>query len=180
MRLLPLWVLLALLLFAGQANAELYQYEDAKGVIHYTDDLGNVPEAYRNDVKVRREIQSRPGASDQSGDSVSKQQQSVSDADTAQPAGKKQREGIAQQAKKLEAQHNRLQKEYEQLKAEQEKLKKNRPPKSASKKEKRAYEKKVRELNKRIEAYRQRADAYKQKVDAFNAKVEALNKKQQQ
>lgn len=45
-------VIAILFFLASAAYADLYQWKDREGVIHITDDLKKVPEAYRNKVKV--------------------------------------------------------------------------------------------------------------------------------
>jgi len=37
----------ALLLFATASPAEIYRWEDESGTVHFTDDMTNIPEAYR-------------------------------------------------------------------------------------------------------------------------------------
>lgn len=45
----------ALLMSAPMAFAELYEWKDRAGVVHLTDSIQNVPEEYRDGVKVHRE-----------------------------------------------------------------------------------------------------------------------------
>ena len=46
-RSVPLLSLLVTLALGGPASAELYQWTDGDGVLHYTSDLASIPEAYR-------------------------------------------------------------------------------------------------------------------------------------
>ena len=60
---LSLWLFLGILAFSAllvpPASADIYRWEDEKGVIHFTDDLSAVPAKYR---KKAREIQKTPPA----------------------------------------------------------------------------------------------------------------------
>jgi len=46
---------LLILLFAGSAFADLYQWKDERGVIHITDSMEKVPSKYRDEVRVFKE-----------------------------------------------------------------------------------------------------------------------------
>lgn len=46
---------LLILLFAGSAYADLYQWKDESGVIHITDSMEKVPSKYRAEVRVFKE-----------------------------------------------------------------------------------------------------------------------------
>lgn len=45
------------LLFVSTATAEFYKYQDNSGKVHYVDDIGKIPPAYREDVKVYKGAQ---------------------------------------------------------------------------------------------------------------------------
>lgn len=51
------FILLLLLLWPSVTQAEVYEWTDSKGVIHFTDDFLSVPDAFRNsrNLTVRRE-----------------------------------------------------------------------------------------------------------------------------
>jgi len=51
----PFLVLVALLFAVSPAFADLYQWTDQQGVVHITDSLEKVPQAYRGKVRVIKE-----------------------------------------------------------------------------------------------------------------------------
>jgi hypothetical protein len=55
--------LLAVLLAAGVSRADIVRWEDGEGVIHFTDDISNVPPRFRDkaDVIIREDPHSRSG-----------------------------------------------------------------------------------------------------------------------
>jgi hypothetical protein len=53
-----------LLLFATASPAEIYRWEDEAGTVHFTDDMTNIPEAYRGKSSVV--VREAPKAGDQS------------------------------------------------------------------------------------------------------------------
>jgi hypothetical protein len=49
------WILIAILLFAVPLqSAVLYRWVDNAGVMHFTDDISNVPAAYRDQVRIEK------------------------------------------------------------------------------------------------------------------------------
>ncbi|QXE92955.1 retroviral-like aspartic protease family protein [Geomonas subterranea] len=48
-------LLLALSLFATEAGAEFYSYQDRSGTMHFVDDAAKIPREYRKKVQVRKE-----------------------------------------------------------------------------------------------------------------------------
>ncbi|HEY4706324.1 MAG TPA: DUF4124 domain-containing protein [Thermodesulfobacteriota bacterium] len=59
----PLLVIIALFLAVAPAFADLYQWTDQQGVVHITDSLEKVPQAYRGKVRVIKEGVKEPGPS---------------------------------------------------------------------------------------------------------------------
>jgi len=53
--------LIILLLTSSAVYADLYEWTDNKGVVHFTDDLGKVPESLRSGVKTHKPGPKRPG-----------------------------------------------------------------------------------------------------------------------
>lgn len=172
MRVTALWVmLLALLVIAGPGFAELYQYKDQNGVTHYTDDLGNVPEKYRQDMETRPEIPNSSRIREVDIQGAGSQNAAKPD-DAGQMAPDQNKNAkLSEKAKKLADQQAELLQEYEQIQSRRQELVDNPPPESASREQKRVYSQKVRELNERMESYKQKAKAFEKKVEAFNAEV---------
>lgn len=166
------FLLLCLIVFAvisvGSGYAELYRYEDSRGVVHVTDNPGSIPEKYIDSVKIQREIKSAP----------------IENSDARQPekgaenkgieesgSGEKTNQELRKERQNLVEQRDALQKEYEQIEKERQQLSDNPPPDSASKTEKEEYSQKIKEVNNRIDAYQQKVETYDKKVEAFNSKV---------
>ncbi|MCF8024807.1 MAG: DUF4124 domain-containing protein [Desulfobacteraceae bacterium] len=177
MRLTLLYVIVFALIFVGHGYAELYQYKDSEGVIHYTDDFGSIPESYRNNVKIQSEIKSAPPEKKEDKESGRNQQEDSKEqsAEKSQVKEKDNKE-LLEKRQNLINQRKALQEEYKQLKEERERLLNNPPDDSAPAAQKREYSQKVQEVNNRIETYQKKAEAFEKKVEAFNSKVDEQSK----
>jgi hypothetical protein len=49
---IPLIIILAVLV--PSSYGEMYKWVDEKGTVHFTDDLSNIPEKYREDAETRK------------------------------------------------------------------------------------------------------------------------------
>ena len=54
--LLAVFVAIAVFSVPALAFADIYQWEDAAGVVHFTDDMKKVPDKYRDKVRVQKSI----------------------------------------------------------------------------------------------------------------------------
>ncbi|MFP4453661.1 MAG: DUF4124 domain-containing protein [Desulfosalsimonas sp.] len=171
MRFLLLCLIVFAVVFAGSVYAELYRYEDSRGVVHFTDNPGSIPEKYSDSVKMQREIKRAPlENSDESpgpGREKGAEEKGAEDAEAEEKANPE----LRTERQNLVEQREALQKEYEQLEEERKRLSDNPPSDSASNDEKKEYSQKIKEINNRIDDYQQKAEAFDKKVEAFNSKV---------
>lgn len=171
-RLIVLCTMLLSLMLADYGFAELYKYKDSEGVVHYTDDLGNVPEKYRQDINTMEEIKSLPAESETDKESESGKQKATKEKGSDQlPGDAKKEDQLSKKAEDLSARQAELREEYSQLKDEREKLMNSPPDRSASSEEKARYSQKVENLNKRIEAYSRKVEKFEKELEKFNSRA---------
>jgi len=51
---IPLVIILVLAVIVPSSYGEMYKWVDEKGTVHFTDDLSNIPEKYREDAETRK------------------------------------------------------------------------------------------------------------------------------
>lgn len=161
-RMLFIATIIVSVFLASPANADhYYQYTDDSGIIHFTDDPGNVPEDKRSDMVEHRAIQ--PSMSD----SV-KTDANVRDStnQTPAPATETWDQNMKRKAASLDQERKVLHSQYEDILKKQQEIGEP-PPSTASSSEIRRYEEKVEALNRRIDEYERRRKQFDAKVSEF-------------
>jgi len=138
------------------SHAEYYKYTDGDGVLHFTDNILEVPQSQRKDVKQYQEI--KPGDKAPSDEPGDVDEEAVGD--------------IKKREETLMAEKAVLDKEYEALAAEK-KILEEAAEKSRNYADNQKFEAQIEAFNARTTDYEKRRSAFKVKVDAFNAEVTA-------
>lgn len=154
-------VFLMVILLHGPAAAEIYKYTDADGILRFTNDINQVPEAQRKQMTTYDEVVSTAADQEARAQRSAAQDQIIKDSqaekDAAAVAGLKNR---ASQLKNQQA----------DLKAEAEALKKAReelgppPSRSASAARHRIYNQKVQEFNQKNSAHQQKLNLLQEEM----------------
>ncbi len=154
-------------------NAQIYQYRDKNGEMHFTNQLTDVPEG-----ETPKEIMKPPKNPEESAESKKKEsepgQTKAEEGD--QPAERSAKtdapevpekipivEDLNKEKAALDRTHARLMKRKKALKKEKESLK--------TAEQVRIYRKKVEKLNRDIDKYKKRNRTFQKKVDVYNAAV---------
>lgn len=146
------------------ANAQMYEYRDEDGNMRFTDDLGNVPEDKRKNIKRIREIQrsslpsvwqETPGQTEEKQEGAADQKETESD--------------LIEMGEKLRREQAELQEEYDGIEAARTRLGETFPGEDASEEEFEAYRDKVNEINDRIQLYQERQKDHEERIKAYNA-----------
>lgn len=154
-----------LISFPMVATAEFYEYKDEHGVLHFTDNLADVPEGLRPSTIEHPSIQS------------SEEKPNPADADHSinelldtirKTAEKVSPEDIQSHKRKLDTIKAELDEERKLLEQQRENLQALKK-KALSKTEIHDYNEKVKILEKKISAFNLKAQAYDKQIDALNA-----------
>jgi hypothetical protein len=177
---IALFGFLVLVLFSvGLANAEIYKYRDAQGVIRYTYDLGEVPEDQRPGIKSYEEevaptVESTP--SERVENASIEQADNESSEEAPLIVDDQKIEELNQKKKKLDQEFADLMEEKYKLIKEKERLETlaGRDANAVA-----AYEGKVKELNRKIADYQKRQEGFQKEVDEVKEAAEASDNPQQ-
>ncbi len=164
-------VLLASLAVAAPASAQFYKYLDKQGNIRFTDDINQVPENQRNNI--RSYAAAPPDASNAtaSEDGVEKTKAGRDAANEAPAeaalAASVEEDPLDNAKTRLEAMKKQIDSDYQALASEKEALSKEKEvPKNREQ---------VVDYNKRVEAFNQRAGDYEARSNELRKQVEAYN-----
>jgi hypothetical protein len=190
MRLLFALLFLICMLLPSSALAEYYQYRDQNGVLRFTDNLADVPEDQRQQIKSYTESEAfvmteeesmeylqDTSAQEETGEDMEGADQSEETGEDMEGADQSEetetgRDDNLAQLKKLNQMKAVLDEEFAELMEEKQVLLQYKDSKkNMSIKEARAYQKKVTLLNQRITDFEERRQAYKKEADAFNAQA---------
>jgi hypothetical protein len=188
MRLLFALLFLICMLLPSSALAEYYQYRDQNGVLRFTDNLADVPEDQRQQIKSYTESEAfvmteeesmeylqDTSAQEETGEDMEGADQSEETGEDMEGADQSEetetgRDDNLAQLKKLNQMKAVLDEEFAELMEEKQVLLQYKDSKkNMSIKEAKAYQKKVTLLNQRITDFEERRQAYKKEADAFNA-----------
>jgi len=190
MRLLYALLLLICMLLPSSVLAEYYQYRDQNGVLRFTDNLADVPEDQRQQIKSYTEsevfvmteeesleylqdtsVQEETGEDMEGAYQSEENGEDMDDADQSEETETGRDDSLAQ-LKKLNQMKAALDEEFAELMEEKQVLLQYKDSKkNMSIKEAKAYQKKVTLLNQRITDFEERRQAYKKEADAFNAQA---------
>jgi hypothetical protein len=190
MRLLFALLFLICMLLPSSVLAEYYQYRDQNGVLRFTDNLADVPEDQRQQIKSYTEsevfvmteeesleylqdtsVQEETGEDMEGAYQSEENGEDMDDADQSEETETGRDDSLAQ-LKKLNQMKAALDEEFAELMEEKQVLLQYKDSKkNMSIKEAKAYQKKVTLLNQRITDFEERRQAYKKEADAFNAQA---------
>jgi len=151
------------------ANAEFYEYKDSSGIAHYTDNFSNVPEEYRNQIKINEDVKSKNNT-----DNVEKQVLRKTAEKDSENIKSTHFSGDLGGFKKRKAD---LDREYENIMKAQKALEDFKTTLKTDTDYK-TYEKRYKNLKKEIQQYSDKRIAFKNDLDNFNRKraLETLKK----
>jgi hypothetical protein len=190
MRLLYALLFLICMLLPSSVLAEYYQYRDQNGVLRFTDNLADVPEDQRQQIKSYTESEvfvmteeesleylQDTSVQEETGEDMEGAYQSEETGEDMESANQSEeaetgRDDNLAQLKKLNQMKAALDEEFAVLMEEKQVLLQYKDSKkNISVKEAKAYQKKVTLLNQRITDFEERRQAYKKEADAFNAQA---------
>ena len=166
-------ILIAAIIMSGVASAEYYKYVDENGVLHFTDNLLEIPEAQREKIQKFKEIKAPPPASvpADSGTGMVEAGNPVKNK-TAAPSVKEalpaDDTATLSKLQDLNREKAVLDQEYELLVRKKQALREERQ-KVSGKEAAADYGKKISALNDEIRSFEERRQVYLEKVKAFNA-----------
>lgn len=145
------------MLFAPSAFAQVYQYWDKNGQLHFTNALSEIPEDQQPRVLMKGpEKPAKPKEADPPKETP---QSEIADKPREIPLV----EDLNEEKAALDKSHARLMKRKKTLKKEKQTLK---TPEQVRK-----YRKRVTRLNDEISVYKKRNSAFQKKADAYNTAV---------
>ena len=169
-------ILLSVMLFmAMPASAEYYQYHDYQGNQVFTDDIANIPEDQRPDIKTFESVQSNPPQDMTGNEAVREEDTADGDKEgsdgTETDMAQEKPSTVGADSKnvdELKATREELRKTLDGLEAERTAI--GPPPPNTAKPEiKAAYNAKVSELNRKIVMYQERTKEFDEQVKAYNS-----------
>jgi flagellar motility protein MotE (MotC chaperone) len=168
-----IFIIISFLMFSANAGAEFYKYVDDEGHVRFTDDINEVPEAQRANIRSYIESENEETSEPEvSPENETDQQSNFPDlSDTEQESLDDAKKRIDQLKKEIDQEYEALLKEKEQLIKEKEQAK--------TREQISEYNKKVESMNKRVEAYMEKGKTYKTAVDDFNARIAGQNSENQ-
>lgn len=148
------------------ANAQMYEYRDEDGNIRFTDDLGNVPEEKRENIKRIREVPDYDTSAESQEPAPEEQETAREDNDSEETGA-----DLVEQGDELRREQSELKEEFERI--EEEKAALGDPPgEDTPGEEFEAYRDKVDAINTRIQAYQEKLKDHEERVKAYNARFE--------
>lgn len=154
-----IFIVLAVFMVSASVSAQYYQYRDSSGNLRFTDDISQVPESQRDDVKEYESVKTKPGAAP---------------FPAAREDGKKAPDAgtwdgqLRITAEELDRENKKLQQTFDELQKQKAALEKKASDKM-SPDESRAYNQEIRRLNGKIEQYQKQRNAYVEKMDRFES-----------
>ena len=170
MNYLRIFITISFLMFAAGAGAEFYKYVDEDGSVRFTDDINQVPEAQRANIRSYVESESEelsePEVAQESQSDEATADQQVNSPDLSDS----EQQSLEDTKKRIEQLKSEIDQEYEALLKEKEQLAKEKEQ-AKTKAQIIEYNKKIESMNQRIASYEKKGKAYKAEVDAYNERV---------
>jgi hypothetical protein len=148
------------LVFWLPAWSEYYRYKDRNGVVHFTDNLSDVPVDQRVDTNRFKEIKSTPAFTDS-------QEPDLSDIDAEEEKQLKDELETLSEIDTLNREREILEAEYEKLVRKKQTLRKQKKSVETGN-DISDYREKLIILNKEIKAFEKRRSEFETKVNLFN------------
>ncbi len=163
-----------LFLCTGAAQAELYQYVDQNGVVHYTDNYAAIPEQYRPQATVSPEAPAEPQDRQAAGSTPTPDDPGRVTDETGgkeqTEASDKNRNARQQEWEQLVERKKQLDQTYESLLEEKAALD-ARSKKISKEDEIKAYNQEVKQVNEKIRQYREKEKALRSDIDQYNERI---------
>ena len=157
-------------MFSASAGAEFYKYVDEDGNQRFTDDINEVPEAQRANIRSYEESVSED-SSDQEVSRENQTDEAAADQPTNFPdLSDNEQESLEDTRKRIEQLKTEIDQEYEALLKEKKQLAKEKEQ-AKTRAQIIDYNKKVESMNNRVAAYEVKGKAYKAEVDAYNQRL---------
>lgn len=173
-----IFIIISFLLFSASAGAEFYKYVDDEGNVRFTDDINEVPEAQRANIRSYIESENED-FSEQEVSQENQTDQAASDQQTNFPdLSDNEQESLDDAKKRIDQLKKEIDQEYQALLKEKEQLIKEKEQ-AKTRAQISEFNKKVESMNKRVEAYMEKGKAYKAAVEAFNARITGENSENQ-
>ena len=173
-----IFIIISFLLFSASAGAEFYKYVDEDGNSRFTDDINEVPEAQRANIRSYEESVSED-IPEQDVSQENQTDQAASGQETNFPdLSDNEQESLDDNRKRIEQLKTEIDQEYEALLKEKEQLAKEKEQ-AKTKAQITEYNKKVESMNKRVAAYEEKGNTYKAEVDAYNQRLTGQNTENQ-
>jgi len=171
MRTFLLVALLLLVIGFSPANADIYKYRDANGVVRYTYDLAEVPEDQRPQVRTYEETTTGSETSSQESVEVGEDRDTSNETiDEEVVVDEKTIEELNQRKKDLDEEFAGLMEEKYSLLKNKKNLQKSLAGRDTVAVAE--YDKKVEALNRKIADYQKRRDAFQEETEAVKKAVE--------
>lgn len=156
--------------------AEFYKYVDENGKVRFTDNLANVPDGQRPQIKeyeeVSHELTPKEKAEEQQ-EPTSKKTKQGAEVVTVEKDGLTEKDEKELEGEELEKKGEKLQQEYEALMEERQELDKAAKVRLTPAVQKKLVEK-IADFNLRIKDYEGKRQAYNKAVEAHNTRVEKI------
>ncbi len=159
--------LLIVFLISFPASAEFYKYIGPDGVIHFTDNLCDVPENQRSSLEEYSEAVT-PEESMETLPTATVTQKIAEREKIKESESAERQNDIEARAEKLVKLKAELDQEFRQLTDEKERFEKEKKSRATSA-EMKVYERQAEELNDRIKAYEEKSKHYKEELKAYHA-----------
>lgn len=173
-----IFIIISFLLFSASAGAEFYKYVDEDGNPRFTDDINEVPEAQRANIRSYEESVSED-IPEQDVSQENQTDQAAADQETNFPdLSDNEQESLDDNRKRIEQLKTEIDQEYEALLKEKEQLAKEKEQ-AKTKAQIIEYNKKVESMNNRVAAYEEKGKTYKAEVDAYNQRLTGQNTENQ-
>jgi len=171
MRTFLLVALLLLVIGFSPANADIYKYRDANGVVRYTYDLAEVPEDQRPQVRTYEETTTGSETSSQESVEVGEDRDTSNETiDEEVVVDEKTIEELNQRKKDLDEEFAGLMEEKYSLLKNKKNLQKSLAGRDTVAVAE--YDKKVEALNRKIADYQKRRDEFQKEAEAVKKAVE--------
>ncbi|MGM0574071.1 MAG: DUF4124 domain-containing protein [Bacteroidota bacterium] len=158
-------ILISVLLLAGRATAQYYQYTDQHGHTCFTDDISDVPVSQRDSVTQFDSVKSSPKSFDAGHHTEFKQSQNI------QSRGAKTLDNqMKQQAEALEQKNQELQETFQHLQEQKQALQQQSTA-NMTNSQRNAHSQKIREVNSKIKSYNKRREELSKKIKQFNTSL---------
>jgi hypothetical protein len=160
--------LLILLLMSFPTSAEFFKYRDQDGVLHFTDNLSEVPENQHKNLEKYNEVKTPKESEEIDPEATVIIKNTEHEKIKESMKSVERQNALEARAEKLVKLKAELDQEFQQLTDEKERFEKEKKSRASSA-EIKVYEQKAKELNDRIKAYDEKSKFYKEELKVYHA-----------